>query len=173
MDDHPEHRVEQQWQHSAVDCGIAADVVPTELHLQLDTVGIEAAQPKRRHEQTSAAGQIGHPGRGADPFTRLMGRQQSVEFFDPVGDGLPGTRVCVDRHREVLRAAHSGDEAAESRSRVGWGEPREAASWLRLRILGGLGHGPSTSRRTMVCSLPGPTPIHETGAPARSSTRNT
>ena len=184
VDDHAEHRVEHQRQHTAVHGVVAADVEPAELH----------AATRRRRRRTSSRGRAPSAGCRAGQAGHPVGRARHLR---PPRTGPAAPTSSSTRSAAASQVSRSGsadtaksctrriavEEPAESRARVGGLELREAAVpvvvGVDVRVSAALAHArhhraaARTSRRTMVWSRPGPTPMHETCAPASSSSRST
>ena len=147
---------------------IAAHVVAAELDADLDDFGVEVADLPRRHQHAAGTRETRDPPSRCQPAGLLVRGEVGDQFVDPIGGGIPVR--CVGGNREVLGAPHQRDEPPESRGFVEHLEPgKPAAKIPRVGHAGGL----RTSRRTMVWSRPGPTPMQETCAPASSSSRST
>ena len=111
-----------------------------------------------------------------DTLGGLVRRQQLHELLGQLGGLVPGAGIGVGRHRQILDPPHGGQEPAETRTGLGRFESGEAAVPVVVGVDAAwiLAHArPRISCRTMVCSRPGPTPMHETCAPASSSRRRT
>ena len=166
--DHPEDMVEQQREHTAVHRTVAADVEPGEVATHLHTVGIEPAHRPRRQQQAAHPRQLRRSARRSLALGSLKRRQLRGQSFGVPGGVVPDVIAGVRGHRQILQPPHGCDESTETRPRAGCAVFREAAVMVVIGIelfwaLRGIRHGRAarTSRRTMVWSRPGPTPMHE------------
>ena len=180
VDDHPEHRVEHHRHHPAVHGVVAADVEPAELHVNSTPSGLELRDRDRAPSAGCPRREAGHPVRPAPTPSGASNGAQAAPLVLRPGRRRPPR--CRGRGRPTPRSpAPGGSPRGTGRSPGRDRPPRTAGSRRAVSYSGsssacGSAHryrGASTSRRTMVWSRPGPTPMHETRAPASSSSRST